>query len=215
MRRASIKQCFLSGEDSERTLIHHIKVYNVVTNSVDDVYISDFCWREICGRNDETVANFWSAYREMIGAGYTDNSFISLLKESVGRKNGRLMVLICPRENRYYLAARSPQLSRQSSLARLLCRTSKPIPSSLANTAIGILGNPIIEKTPWRWIEGQFAVLNFSLQDTFMDEQPSPEIQDILYANNKIGWGVPPDIFQSIVFEGKVEGYALLKRLIT
>lgn len=61
-------------------LVHALKVYNPLDNSVDEVFISNYAYEVICQGDDQEVARLWAALKEAESSGYTDEGFLSHLR---------------------------------------------------------------------------------------------------------------------------------------
>lgn len=82
---ARIESCFLTGVDSTKTIVHALKVFNLVDGNIDEVFISDFAFKTVCQSSDEEAAKLWAAHKESLSAGYTDEAFIYMMKSELSK----------------------------------------------------------------------------------------------------------------------------------
>ena len=198
-----IQKCFLTEMTSDQMLLHRLRIYDPIQQSVDNCYISDYAFNLFCEGSDEVVADMWIAWKQAYSSGYTDSGFIRQLEKDCD-DNTELFCLIEGEE--VFLAIEARILSFDSSFGTLICKTTKPIQKkSLAKSALSMLRKEEHQKGI-NWQDDRYAIrLNNKIQNS---------AATIGLMNSSIlQYGNPPDLFLNLAANQTAAGFELLRRI--
>lgn len=213
MMKQQIRECFLSGLDSTQTVIHQVRVYDPLTSSVDDVFVSDMCYQTVCCNSDEELARMWMAWKQATSAGYTDTGFIASLNNEVSSKNMGLAIVtfLCGKGS--YLLCHTKPFGRMSGKLCLWCTSRMPLPLKIAITAEKQLPS-ILVNSDWPWINDRWLIATPPCQFR-QTSYAAPPYHLALYRQCIAQYGDPPDLFSFIsAGEDNMAGYELIRRML-
>ena len=212
IRTSKIRECFLSGIDSTQCLIHAIRLYDPLENSVDEVFISDFAFKVICNSDDQEVARFWKAYKQALSKGYTDAGFVAELKKEMSIQRMGLALIVFPCTSYTCFLSWTPPLAKMFGDLRVWCLARVPLPAKVVKSAQNQLP-VIIGNHDWPWMNKRWLIANPPVQQkpVVMAQPPHNEIV-MKFAMTE--WGNPPDLFERITNSDTVAGYELIRQLV-
>lgn len=210
MTTPNIAECFLCGRTSEEVIIHGVRIFDPLSNSIDTAYISDGCWRMVCGSDDQVVAHMWKGWKQAHSAGFTERGFISELASEFRELKCQLHVYFNSRDFGPRLLVVTNPISPTTGDLRLWCLSEHVLPGNLCDTAVRIL-KTVTCSVPW--IGDRFSIASSPKKDG-PDVVPNEKLMKTLLYTCTKEWGDPPDPFRYISFNETRAAYEIIRRFV-
>lgn len=210
MDKPKIVECFLCGQTSEETLIHGVQIFDPLTNSMDTAYVSDMCWKIVCGSDDQVMAQMWKGWKQAHSNGYTDRGFISELNTEFRELKCQLHLYFDgKRSGPRFLVVTNP-LGPTTGDMRLWCLSKFVLPGHLFDTGSRIL-KTVTCSVPW--VDGRYCIASQPKKEG-PDVVPNPQLMKALLLSCNQIWGTPPDPFNYISFNENKACYEIIRRFV-